>query len=90
MNKAELVTKVAKEAGISQTAAGKAVDSAIDGIARALRKGNSVRLVGFGTFSVTHRKARVGRNPHTGDALKIKARKVVKFKPGKALKEKVR
>lgn len=85
MNKAELIAKMAKDANISKVAANDALDSLFDGIAKSLKKGNKVTLVGFGTFSVTKRKARVGRNPQTGAEIKIKAKRVAKFKPGKQL-----
>jgi len=85
MNKAELIAKMSKDANISKVAANDALDSLLDGIAKSLKKGNKVTLVGFGTFSVTKRKARVGRNPQTGAEIKIKAKRVAKFKPGKQL-----
>lgn len=87
MTKAELIEKVAKDAGISKAAAGKAVDSMIDGIKKTLKKGQKVSLVGFGTFSVAKRKARTGRNPRTGETIKIKASKAPKFTAGKAFKD---
>jgi len=90
MTKAELVAKMAKDAKISKAAAGKALNGAIDGIAKALKKGDSVTLVGFGTFSVSKRKARKGRNPQTGKEIKIAARKVAKFKAGSELKKMVK
>lgn len=90
MTKADLIDQMAKDAGISKTAAGAALSSLIDGIQKALKKKDGkVSLVGFGTFSKTSRKARKGRNPQTGEAIKIKARNVVKFKPGKKLKDAV-
>ena len=89
MTKAELVAKMAKDAKISKAAAGKALNGAIDGITKALKKGDSVTLVGFGTFSVKHRAARSGRNPRTGETIKIKASKNPAFKAGKALKDAV-
>jgi DNA-binding protein HU-beta len=90
MTKAELVEKMAKDAGISKAAAGKALSSLTDGVTKALKKKDGkVTLVGFGTFSKVRRKARTGRNPQTGDAIKIKARNAVKFKAGKALKDAV-
>lgn len=90
MTKAELVDKMAKEAGISKIAASAALTSFMDGIIKALKKKEGkVTLVGFGTFTKVRRKARTGRNPQTGDPIKIKARNVVKFKPGKSLKESV-
>lgn len=87
MNKAELIDAVADSADISKAAAGRAVDGAIDAITNALRKGDTVTLVGFGTFSVRKRKARTGRNPRTGEEIKINASKVPGFKAGKALKD---
>jgi DNA-binding protein HU-beta len=90
MTKAELAEKMAKDAKISKAAAGKALDSFAGNVTKALKKkGGKVTLVGFGTFSKVHRKAREGRNPQTGRKIKIKARNVVKFKPGKALKDAV-
>ena len=90
MTKAELVAKMAKDAKISKAAAGKALNGAIDGITKALKKGESVTLVGFGTFSVSKRKARKGRNPQTGKEIKIAARKVAKFKAGSELRKTVK
>ena len=89
MTKAELVEKAAKDAGISKAAAAEALDSFIDGVVKAVKKGNKVALVGFGTFSVSKRKARTGRNPQTGAAIKIPARKVPKFSAGKTFKDAV-
>ncbi|MGA1790855.1 MAG: HU family DNA-binding protein [bacterium] len=87
MNKADLVEKMAGEAGISKVAAEKALNAMVNGVKGALKKGENITLIGFGTYSVANRKARVGRNPQTGAELKIPARKVVKFKPGKGLKD---
>jgi DNA-binding protein HU-beta len=79
---------MAKEAKISKAAAGKALDSFMDGVTKALKKKDGkVTLVGFGTFQKSRRKARKGRNPQTGNPIKIKAKNVVKFKPGKKLKD---
>ncbi|PQP35296.1 DNA-binding protein [Desulfobacteraceae bacterium SEEP-SAG9] len=90
MTKAELVEKMANDAKISKVAASAALSSFMEGIAKALKKKDGkVTLVGFGTFSKIRRKARKGRNPQTGAAIKIKASNVVKFKPGKKLKESV-
>ena len=90
MTKAELVEKMAKDAGISKTAATEAINSFTDGITKALKKKDGkVTLVGFGTFQKVRRKARKGRNPQTGEAIKIKASNAVKFKPGKKLSEAV-
>lgn len=89
MNKSELVDFVAGEAEISKAAAGRALDAVTTAVKKTLKKGGTVTLVGFGTFSVGKRAARVGRNPQTGAEIKIKAAKVPKFRPGKALKEAV-
>jgi DNA-binding protein HU-beta len=87
VNKTELIDHIAKQADISKAAAGRALEAIVGGIRSSLRKGNSVTLVGFGTFTVGKRAARTGRNPRTGDSIKIKAAKVPKFRPGKALKD---
>lgn len=88
MTKAELVDKMAKDADISKAAAAKALESFMDGVTKSLKKKDGkVTLVGFGTFSKVRRKARTGRNPQSGETIKIKACNVVKFKPGKNLKE---
>ena len=89
MNKADLVEKIAASAGISKTSAAAAMDTFIDSVTGALKKGDRVTLVGFGTFSVAQRKARNGRNPQTGGVLKIAARRVAKFTPGVELKKHV-
>ncbi|MBZ0157030.1 MAG: HU family DNA-binding protein [Alphaproteobacteria bacterium] len=89
MTKTELIDKMSKEANISKAAAGKALESLIDGVKKTLKKGNKVTLVGFGTFSVSKRKARKGRNPRTGEVIKIKASKAPKFTAGKAFKDAV-
>ena len=86
MNKADLIEKIAKDAKINKTQADAAINSALAGIQSALRKGNRVTLVGFGTFSTGTRKARTGRNPQTGSAINIEAKKVAKFSPGADLK----
>ncbi len=86
MTKADLVEKMAKDAGVSKAAAGKALDSFIEGVVKSVKKGNKVALVGFGTFSVSKRKARTGRNPQTGKPIQIPARKVPKFSAGKTFK----
>jgi DNA-binding protein HU-beta len=86
MSKADIVEKVAKDADISKAAAEKAVNGFIDAVTSSLKKGQAVTLIGFGTFSVGKRAARTGRNPKTGAVLKIKAKKVAKFKAGAALK----
>ncbi len=86
MNKNDLITAVASRAGLSKTDAAKAVDGITSSITSALQGGTEVRLVGFGTFSVGHRKASMGRNPRTGERIQIAAKYVPKFKSGKALK----
>lgn len=89
MNKAELIAQIADEAGITKTQANTALDSFVDAVTKTLKKGDKVTLVGFGTFSVSKRAARNGRNPQTGEVIKIKARKVARFKAGKELAEKI-
>jgi DNA-binding protein HU-beta len=90
MTKAEIVVKMAKEAGIPKTAANTALDSFIDSVSKTLKKKDGkITLVGFGSFYKARRKARKGRNPKTGEAIKIKAANVVKFRAGKKLKESV-
>ncbi len=90
MTKAELVDQMAKDAGISKVAASTALNSFMDSVTKALKKKDGkVTLVGFGTFSKVRRKARKGRNPQTGEPIKIKATNVVKFKAGKQLKDAV-
>jgi DNA-binding protein HU-beta len=86
MNKADLIERVVKDAAISKGQADTAISSFLSGIEGDLKKGGRVTLVGFGTFSVSNRKARTGRNPQTGQPLKIAARKVAKFSPGADLK----
>ncbi len=90
MTKAELIEKMAADANITKAAAGKALDSMVENIKKTLKKGNKVTLVGFGTFSVSKRGARKGRNPQTGEEIKIKAAKVPKFTSGKGFKDAVR
>jgi len=87
VNKAELIDHIASQADISKAAAGRALEALVSGIRTSLKKGNSVTLVGFGTFAVSKRAARTGRNPRTGAAIKIKAARVPKFRPGKGLKD---
>ena len=87
MTKVEIIEKMAKDAGVSKAVAQKALDSFIDSIKKTLKKGNKVTLIGFGTFSVGKRAARKGRNPQTGEVIKIKASKAPKFKAGKAFKD---
>ncbi len=89
MNKAELVDKLAKDAGLTKTQANDALDSFTNSVVSALKKGDRVTLVGFGTFSVSERSARNGRNPQTGEVIKIKARKVPRFKAGKEFSTKI-
>jgi len=89
MNKSELIDAMADAADISKAAAGRAFDAMIDSITGALKKGDTVSIVGFGTFAVRERAARVGRNPRTGEELKIKASKNPAFKAGKGLKDAV-
>ncbi len=85
MNKTELIAAMAEKAGISKVDAGKALNAYVDVIKEQLNKGEKVTLVGFGTFGVNERPARVGRNPRTGASIKIAAKKTAKFKPGKGL-----
>jgi DNA-binding protein HU-beta len=89
MNKAELIEKIAGDADLSKRQANAVLDSFTDAVAKTLKKGDKVTLVGFGTFSVSKRAARAGRNPQTGATIKIKAKKVAKFKAGAALAAKV-
>jgi len=90
MTKAELIDKIASGAGLSKVDASKALDTTLNSVKGALKKGQKVTLVGFGTFSVVKRKARKGRNPRTGDVITIPAAKIPKFASGKALKDAVR
>jgi len=87
VNKSELIDHIARQADISKAAAGRALEALIGGVKATLKKNSSVSLVGFGTFSVSKRAARTGRNPRTGAAIKIKSAKVPKFRPGKALRD---
>ena len=90
MNKAELIEKMAKDAKVTKAAAGRALDSFMEGVTKGLKKRNSkVTLVGFGTFRNVYRKTRMGRNPQTGKKIKIKGRNVVTFKAGKTLRDKI-
>ena len=89
MNKADLIDAVAEDSDLTKASAARALDSAIENITNALKGGNSVTLVGFGTFTVRQREARMGRNPRTGEAIQIKASRVPGFKAGKALKDAV-
>jgi DNA-binding protein HU-beta len=89
MNKAELIEAMADAADISKAAAGRALDGMVEAITDAMKKGDTLSLVGFGTFSVKERAAREGRNPQTGETITIKASKIPSFKAGKALKDAV-
>jgi nucleoid DNA-binding protein len=90
MTKTELIDKIASGAGLSKADASRALDSTLDAVKASLKKGQKVTLVGFGTFAVTKRKARKGRNPRTGQVINIPAAKTPKFSAGKALKDAVR
>jgi DNA-binding protein HU-beta len=90
MNKQDLIAKIVKDTGLTKTAAAAAMDSMFEGLTKALKKGESITFVGFGTFSTSVRKARTGRNPQTGAAVKIPKRRVVRFKAGKGLKDTVK
>lgn len=87
MNKSELIDSIADSADVSKAAAGRALEATIEAVKKAMKKGDMVTLVGFGTFYVGKRAARTGRNPRTGDTIKIKAAKVPKFRAGKGLKD---
>ena len=89
MNKSELIEVIADKADISKASAGRALDAALDGITAALKGGDQVALVGFGTFAVKERSERQGRNPQTGESMVISASRNPSFKPGKALKDAV-
>ena len=89
MNKSELIDAIAASADLSKASAGRALDAALDAVTGALKDGDSVALVGFGTFSVKERAARTGRNPQTGNPIEIAAATVPAFKAGKALKDAV-
>lgn len=90
MNKQDIVSKVAKDTGITKTSAAAALQSIIDGITKSLKKGDSVSFVGFGTFKTAHRKARKARNPQTGATISIPKRRVPRFSAGKGLKQAVK
>lgn len=90
MNKAQMIDHIALSADLSKAAATRALDAMVEGVKATLKKNGSVTLVGFGTFQVSKRKARAGRNPRTNEAIKIPASKVPKFTPGKALKDAVK
>jgi DNA-binding protein HU-beta len=89
MNKADLIERMAADAGITKTAAAAALESLLSNVTRTLKRNKKVTLVGFGSFEVSKRKARAGRNPQTGETIHIKARKVPKFTAGKGLKDAV-
>jgi DNA-binding protein HU-beta len=89
MNKSDLIAKIAEDSEITKVQANAALDSFIQAVTKTLKGGGKVTLVGFGTFSVTKRAARKGRNPQTGAEIKIKAKKIAKFKAGKELSEKI-
>ncbi len=89
MNKAELITKIADDVNITRGQANAALDSFVDAVTQSLKEGDKVTLVGFGTFSVSKRQARNGRNPQTGQSIKIQAKKVAKFKAGKELSARI-
>tara|TARA_Y100001933_G_scaffold26147_2_gene22057 strand:+ start:3156 stop:3428 length:273 start_codon:yes stop_codon:yes gene_type:complete len=90
MNKSELTEAVADQAGLTKADAGRALDAMIGAISKTLKKGDTVSLIGFGTFSVKKRAARTGRNPATGETIKIKASKTPSFKAGKAFKDAIK
>ena len=89
MNKAALIDKMAGDAGITKSAAATAVDSLVEGITWSLKRGQRVTIVGFGTWGISKRKARTGRNPQTGESIKIKAKKAVRFRAGKQLEKSI-
>jgi DNA-binding protein HU-beta len=90
MNKHDLIATIAKDTGATKTSAAATVESLLQSITRALKKGDAITFVGFGTFKTTQRRARLAKNPRTGDAIKIPKRRVVRFTAGKALKSAVR
>lgn len=89
MNKGDLISKIAESAKLTKAQSANALNAVLDSVGGALKKGDKVTLIGFGTFSVANREARQGRNPQTGKTIKIAAKKVVKFKAGKELSESV-
>lgn len=89
MNKGDLINKIADSANLSKAQATDALNAVLDGVTESLKDGDKVTLIGFGTFSLSHRKARSGRNPQTGETIQIAAKNVVKFKPGKEITEAV-
>ncbi len=90
MNKQELITQVADRAGLTRNDASRAIETMLDLVTATLKRGDEVRLVGFGNFSVTRRKASIGRNPRTGEPMQIESSSQPKFRPGKILKDAVR
>ncbi len=90
MNKTTLISYIAEKNDMTKVDAEKILDSFMEAVTKTLKKGDQVALTGFGTFSITHRKARTARNPRTGEAIKVKATKAPKFKAGKKLKEAVK
>jgi len=90
MNKQDIIAKVAKDTGLKRASAAAVVDSIIDGITKSLKRGDQVSFVGFGTFKISNRKARIARNPQTGVAIKIPKRRVPRFSAGKALRQAVK
>jgi len=87
MNKAELIVRVARDAGLTKAAAGRAIDAFLENVGKTLKRGEKVTIVGFGSFAVGRRRARDGRDPRTGALIRIAARRVPKFSPGKELRE---
>ncbi len=90
MNKQDLIAKIVKDTGVTKSAVGSMLDSTLDTITKALKKGDTITFVGFGTFKTSNRKARMARNPRTGEAIKIAKRRVPRFSAGKKLKDAVR
>jgi len=90
MNKQDLIARLVKDTGVTKATAGKMLDSTVDFIGKALKKGDTFAIVGFGTFKTSIRKARVARNPRTGEAIKISKRRVPRFTAGKSLKDLVK
>lgn len=89
MNKSDLINAIAEESGLTKADAGRALDATLTSATNALKGGDSISLIGFGTFSVKERSARTGRNPQTGETIQIKASKIPSFKAGKTLKDSV-
>ncbi len=89
MNKSELINAIAEESGLTKADAGRALDATLSSVTNALKGGDSISLIGFGTFAVKERSARTGRNPQTGETIQIKASKIPSFKAGKTLKDSV-